>query len=166
MWAVAAAFQIELPSRQRGESLEERIVLTNMALTRVGNVLITCVAQSEPTDAEIRRMLERFAVKDYQVLLFSARGAGPNSKQRARIAEYWKQSGQKTPRTVVLTDSMAARFVTQVIAMLIGAETRCLAPSELEAGLAYLGHPASVADVAGSLAALHAALEFKQKRAG
>jgi hypothetical protein len=94
------------------------------------------------------------------------RGAGPNSKQRARIADYWKKSGRKTPRTVVLTDSAPARFVTQVISMLIGADTKCLAPSELETGLAYLGHPASVADVAGALAALHAALEFKQKRTG
>jgi hypothetical protein len=50
--------------------------------------------------------------------------------------------------------------------MLLGAETKCLAPGELEVGLAYLGHPAAVADVAGCLAALHAALEFKHRRTG
>lgn len=141
-------------------------MLTNMALTRLGSVLITCLAQTDPTDAEVEKMLARFALKDYQTLLFSARGAGPNSKQRARIAEYWKQSGQKTPRTLVLTDSIPARFVTQVISMLLGAETKCLPPSQIEAGLAYLGYPAAVADVAGCLAALHAALEFKQRRTG
>jgi hypothetical protein len=141
-------------------------MLTNMALTRVGSVLITCLAHTDPSDAEIDKMLARFETQDYQTLLFSARGAGPNSKQRARIAEYWKKSGRKTPRTVVLTDSVAARFVTQVISMLLGAETKCLSPSELESGLAYLGHPVGVADVAGALAALHAALEFKQKRTG
>ena len=141
-------------------------MLTNIAVTRVGGVLITCLGQSDPTDAEIGKMIERFGQKDYQTLLFSARGGGPNSKQRARIADYWKASGQKPPRTILLTDSMAARFVAQVISMLIGTETRCFAPSELESGLAYLGHPAELADVAGCLAALHAALEFKQRRAG
>ena len=147
-------------------SLEERTLLSNVAFTRVGSILITCLAQTDPTDAEIGKMIERFAVKDYQSLLFSARGAGPNSKQRARIAEYWKQSGQKPPRTVLLTDSMAARVVGQLIGMLIGSETKCFAPGELEAGVAYLGHPAPVADVAACLAGLHAALERKQKRAG
>jgi hypothetical protein len=141
-------------------------MLTHIALTRVGSVLITCLTQSDPSDAEIGKMLERFERQDYQTLLFSARGAGPNSTQRARIADYWKKSGRKTPRTLVLTESISARFVTQVFSMLLGADTKCLAPSDLEAGLAYLGHPAGVADVAACLASLHAALEFKQKRTG
>ena len=146
--------------------MEERIVLTNIAITRVGSVLITCLAHTDPTDAEIGKMIERFDVKDYQFLLFSARGAGPNSKQRARIAQYWKDSGRKTPRTLLITDSIAARFVGQVISMLIGNELKSCAPDDLESGLAYLGHPVPVADVAGCLAALHSALEFKQRRAG
>lgn len=141
-------------------------MLANIAMARVGGVLVTCVAHADPTDAEIDKLIERFTVQDYQSLLFAVRGTGPNSKQRARIADYWKKSGRKTPRTVVLTDSAPARFVTQVIAMLLGADTKCLPFSEVESGLAYLGYPAAVADVAGCLAALHAALEFKQRRAG
>ena len=117
-------------------------------------------------DAEIGKMIERFDAKDYQTLLFSARGSGPNSKQRARIADYWKKSGRKPPRTSLLTESVAARLVGQVISMLIGAEVRCFAPTEVESGLAYLGHPAAVADAAGCIAALHAALDFKQRRVG
>jgi hypothetical protein len=58
-----------------------------------------------------------------------------------------------------------AHSATQVIAMLIGMEAKCTTPSDLEAGLAFLGHPAPVAEVAGCLAALHATLEFKQRRA-
>jgi hypothetical protein len=141
-------------------------MLTNVALMRVGSVLITCLGKTEPTDAEIGKMIERFELNDYQALLFSARGGGPNSKQRARIADSWKASGRKPPRTVLLTDSMAARFVAQVFSILLGTETRCLAPDELESGLAYLGRPAELGDVAGCLAALHAALEFKQRQAG
>lgn len=141
-------------------------MLASMAIARVGGVLVTCQSQMDPTDAEIDKMIERFDLQDYQKLLFSARGTGPNSKQRARIADYWKKSGRKTPRTVVMTDSASARFVTQVITMLIGTDTKCLPHSEIEAGLAYLGSPAPTADVAGCLAALHAALEFQQKRTG
>jgi hypothetical protein len=147
--------------------LEERVVLTNVAFTRVGGVLITCLGKADPTDVEIDRMIERFKARDYQSLLFSAKGAGPNSKQRALIADYWKKTPeQKPPRTILLSDSMPARFVAQAISWLLGVDTRCFAPHELEAGLQHLGSPAPVADVAGTLAALHSAIEFKQRRVG
>ena len=164
--SLASSIHNALPSASKGDDLEERVVLTSIAFTRVGGVLITCLAHSDPTDAEIGKMIERFDQKDFQTMLFSARGAGPNSKQRARISEYWKNSGRKTPRTALISDSIAARFVGQVISMLIGSELKCYSPNELESGLAYLGHPAPMADVAGALAALHSAIEFKQRRAG
>jgi hypothetical protein len=147
-----------------GVRVEDKIVLTNIAMARVGSVLVTCLGISEPSDQEVEQMIKRFAGADFDALLFSARSGGPNSKQRARIAEYWKSTpGGKPPRTVVLTDAMAARFVTQAISWLLNVDTKCLPSAEVEQGLAYLGRPNLLAEVSGSLAGLHAAIEFKVK---
>jgi hypothetical protein len=37
---------------------------------------------NDPTDDETTQLIKRFQVNDLQTMLFSARGAGPNSKQR------------------------------------------------------------------------------------
>jgi hypothetical protein len=66
----------------------------------------------------------------------------------------------------LLTDSTAARFVAQAISWLLNSETKCFPQSEVEQALSYLGFLAPVADVSGSLAGLHAAIEFKQRRTG
>ncbi len=145
--------------------MEDRIVSNNMAMTRVGSVLVTCLGTNDLTDGEVDQMIRRFGAADYQTLLFSARGAGPNSKQRGRIAEFWKRTPTgKPPRTVVLTDATAARFVTQAISWLLNVDTKCLALNELPQGLSYLGSPAPLADASATIAGLHAAIEFKQKR--
>lgn len=147
--------------------MDERLVLTNMAMTRIGSVLVTCIGTNDLTDQEVDQMIKRFGVADFESILFSARGAGPNSKQRARIAEFWKSSSAgKPPRTVVISDSAAARFVTQVFSWLLGMDVKCLPSRDLAQGLAHLGSPAPLADVSGALAGLHAAVEFKQKRTG
>ncbi|MFT3927034.1 MAG: hypothetical protein QM778_31095 [Myxococcales bacterium] len=128
---------------------------------------MTCVGAGDPSDAEVDQMIKRFAMADFENLLFSARSGGPNSKQRARIAEYWKSTPTgKPPRTVVISDSAAARFVTQAISWLLGVDTKCLPSKELEQGLAHLGCSNLFAEVAGTIASLHAAIEFKARRTG
>jgi hypothetical protein len=142
------------------------VVLTNIAYARVGKLLMMCTSATDPTDAEIDTWIQRLATRDYEVLLFSARSGGPNSKQRARIAEYWRKSGRKVPRAALVTASAPARFIMQAISLLLNVEGKSFAPEELETALGYLGMPAPLADVSGSLAALHAAIEFKQRRTG
>ncbi|MFT3922277.1 MAG: STAS/SEC14 domain-containing protein [Myxococcales bacterium] len=146
--------------------MEGRVVQAHFAMARVGSVLVTAIGQGDLTDDEIGEMIKRFDVKDFQTLLFAARGAGPNSKQRGRIADYWKKSWAKTPRTGLVTDSTAARFVAQAFAWLLNNEMKAFPSAELDAAVAYLASTASVAEVAGAIAALHTAVEFKQRRAG
>jgi hypothetical protein len=138
--------------------------LNNLAYAKIGKLLMMCTGKVEPTDDEISHWLERLAAYDYDALLFSSRGAGPNSKQRARIAEFWRASGRKVPRTALLAESAAARFIMQAISWLLGVEAKSLPPDELRDALTYLGNPAPLPEVSGTLASLHAAVEFKQRR--
>jgi hypothetical protein len=148
--------------------VEQRVVLDNVAFTRVGKLLVTCFGTSDPTDDEIEKFCERLAMRDYEAMLYSARGAGPNSKQRARITKFWKEAGGAVPRTAVLTDSAPARWVTQAFSWLLNVDTKCFASSELPQALSYLGPVAVLADVAGTDKALHSAIEqkLKQRRTG
>jgi hypothetical protein len=146
--------------------MEGRVVLAHVAMARVGNVLVTAIGADDLADGEVAEMIERFDKKDFQALLFAARGAGPNSKQRGMIAAYWKNNWSKTPPTALISDSTAARFVAQAFAWLLNHELKAFASSELEAGTKYLGSSAPLAEVASAIAALHAAIELKHRRTG
>lgn len=148
--------------------MDERIVLTNVAMARAGRVLVVCLGENDLMDPEVDQMVVRFAKRDFEVMLFAARGPGPNSKQRAKIADYWKKAtpGGKSPRSVVLTDSAAARFVTQAFSWLLGIDTRCFPTREVANGVEHLGMSASLPEVERTIDALHSALEFKQRRVG
>src|SRR5918994_466701 len=113
--------------------MEGRVVQAHFAMARIGSVLVTAIGQGDLTDNEIDEMIKRFDVRDFKTLLFAARGSGPNSKQRGRIADYWKKGWAKTPRTALITDSTAARFVAQAFAWLLNHEMKAFASAEVGA---------------------------------
>jgi hypothetical protein len=134
----------------------------------VDDVLIQCAGNSETLETDLTEWLTRLGTFDYQMLLISVRGdGGLNSKQRGRIADFWKKAGRKPPPTALLTDSAVARHVATAITWLLGAPLKAFETHEVAQAVSYLGAKATSAEISRTLNSLHAALEAKSKlRAG
>ena len=142
-----------------------RMVLDRMAYVRVQDVLLMISGELGASDQDLSTWLERLAVYDYRGLLVSVRGnGGISSKQRGRIADFWKRAGRKPPPVALVSDSAVSRGVLTAISWMLESSTKAFAPSDLRGALAFLGTSAPIAEVASHLDALHAALEKKARR--
>jgi hypothetical protein len=118
---------------------------------------------SEPPAADFEVWMERLRRDDFSMLLIHGDGGSPSSKQRARIAEYWKTSGRKTPRTAMLTNSMVTRGVLTAITWLLrDSESKAFPLDAFQDALAWLHFDGSVAEVAATVRGLHTALSMRR----
>ncbi|MFT3927747.1 MAG: STAS/SEC14 domain-containing protein [Myxococcales bacterium] len=141
-----------------------RVVLSTVALTQVDDLLILFQGGTDIPESEITAWMDRIAKFDYDYLLISIHGSGGmNSKQRARIGEFWKQSGREHPRTAVLTESAVQRHIATAMTWILGKPIKVLAPDQLEEALKYLGTRANMAEVSRTVRAVHTALEEKSR---
>lgn len=141
-----------------------RVVLDRMAYVRVREVLLM-VMRDQGSDQDLSTWLERLAVQDYRALLISTHGsAGHTSKQRGRIAEFWRSAGRKPPPVALLSDSALSRGVLTAIGWLLENPFKAFSPSEVGEALAFLGASAPTHELASEIEALHAALERKARR--
>ena len=142
-----------------------RMVLDRLAYVRVQDVLLMVSGELGVSDQDMTTWLERLALHDYRAILVSTRGnGGISSKQRGRIADFWKRSGRKTPPVALVSDSAVSRGVLTAISWLLESPTKAFSPSDLRGALAFLGTSAPAAEVASHIDALHAALEKKTRR--
>jgi len=142
-----------------------RVVLSQIAFARVQDVLLLCTGRHDFGDQDLASWLERLALDDYRCLLISSRGhSGFTSKQRSRVAEYWKQSGRKPPRVALLSDSAVSRGIVVAIGWSLDNPTKAFAPQDLAGALGFLGTSAPAAEIAQQLDALHVALDKNARR--
>jgi hypothetical protein len=149
-----------------GERMDTgRTVLDRLAYVRVQDVLLLCTGEGDATDQDLTKWLERLAVQDYRCLLVSTRSTGGlTSKQRSRIAEFWKSSSRRPPPVALLSDSALARGVLTALSWLLESPTKAFSPSDLRGALAYLGTHAPAAQISSQIDALDAALAKKSRR--
>ena len=142
-----------------------RMVLDRLAYMRVQDVLLMVSGELDASDQDLSTWLERLAVQDYRALLISTRGnGGLTSKQRGRIAEFWKRAGRKPPPVALVSDSAVSRGVLTAISWLLESPTKAFSPSDLRGALAFLGSSAPAPEIASQIDALHAALDKKTRR--
>jgi hypothetical protein len=145
--------------------MSNSVVLETLAHTRTEDVLLLVSGDRDASDADLERWLARLAVFDYKHLLIAACGeGGHSSKQRARIADFWKRSGRQAPRVAILTDSVVGRCVVTALSWVLGNPTRAFASQEHAAALTFLGSKVDPAAVAREISALHAGLRSGARR--
>jgi hypothetical protein len=84
--------------------------------------------------------LDRLRIPDFDKLLVSSPvDAGPNSKQRRLVADYWKASGRSMPRVARLTAPVARGAFTALSWLLSNLPMRAFAPDDIVGALTWLG---------------------------
>jgi hypothetical protein len=141
-----------------------RTVLSSWAFVRVNDLLVLCTdGNHEPPSADFDAWLVRMGKHDFTKLLIHSRGGDPNSKQRLRIGEFWRNSGRPLPKTALLTDSLSARCVLTALNWILNTnDTKCLALRDLQPALAWLGYTGPESEIAAVVSSLHLALEHRR----
>jgi hypothetical protein len=117
-------------------------ILPTLAFARIGDTLFLCYTNREgPSDGDWAAWLDRLAIDDFGKLLVSSPvEAGPNTRQRRVVGEYWKGSARSRLRIARLTASPTARGAFTALSWLLSDHTmRAFAPAELPEALAWLG---------------------------
>jgi hypothetical protein len=142
-------------------------VLECYAFARVGELLILCAqGEGEATPRDFEAWIERLGTNDFTKLLIHDRGARPNAKQRARIAEFWRMSGRPSPKTVLLTDSAVARYILTALEWLLNSPTKAMPIDHVDQALAWLEFKGAPAQVEFLIRDMQEALSRKQKQHG
>jgi hypothetical protein len=144
-----------------------RVVLSNWAFARVGDILVLCTqGDHPPSEPDFDVFMKRLQTHDYKTVLVHAIGGMSSPKQRARMAEYFKARGKTIPPCAVLTDSMTARAVMTALSWLMsGWAMKSFPLAQLEGALLWLDVSASgTSIVAESIAGMHAALSQYEHR--
>jgi hypothetical protein len=124
------------------EPAEGITILPTLAFARAGDTLLLCYLRPQgPSDSDWEVWLDRLRIPDFDKLLVSSPvDAGPNSKQRRLVAEYWKASGRSMPRVARLTASPVARGAFTALSWLLSnLPMRAFAPNDLVGALTWLG---------------------------
>jgi len=120
----------------------EATILPTLAFARIGDTLFLCYTHREgPSDRDWATWLDRLAIDDFDKLLVSSPvEAGPNTRQRRIVGEYWKGSVRSRLRIARLTASPVARGAFTALSWLLSDHRmRAFAPAELPEALAWLG---------------------------
>ncbi len=120
----------------------EAAILPTLAFARIGDTLFLCYTHRDgPSDRDWAAWLDRLAIDDFDKLLVSSPvEAGPNTRQRRGVGEYWKGSARSRLRIARLTASPVARGAFTALSWLLSDHTmRAFAPAELPEALAWLG---------------------------
>jgi hypothetical protein len=137
-----------------------RVVLSNWAFARVGNILVLCTQGEEaPPEPDFDIFMQRLAVRDYKASMVHGQGGLITATQRARIAAYFKTSGGVIPPCALLTDAMTVRAVMTALSWLMtGWELKTFSLMQIEAAVRWLNDPISPAIIAAEVAGMHTAL--------
>jgi hypothetical protein len=127
-------------------SAMEVTLLPTLAFARIGDTLFLCYTHREgPSDRDWATWLERLAIDDFDKLLVSSPvEAGPNTRQRRVVGEYWKSSARTRLRIARLVVSPVARGAFTALSWLLSDHTmRAFDPAELPEALTWLGSSVS-----------------------
>jgi len=119
----------------------EVTILPTLSFARIGDTLFLCYTHREgPSDRDWAAWLDRLAIDDFDKLLVSSPvEAGPNTRQRRVVGEYWKGSARSRLWIARLTASPVARGAFTALSWLLSDHTmRAFAPAELPEALAWL----------------------------
>jgi hypothetical protein len=125
--------------------VEPVTILPTLAFAKIGDTLFLCYLRRQgPSDLDWTAWLERLRIPDFDKLLVSSPvDAGPNSKQRQRVAEHWKSNGRSMPKVARLTASPVTRGAFTALSWLLSNfAMRAFAPDDLVEALAWLGSSA------------------------
>jgi hypothetical protein len=120
----------------------EAALLQTLAFARIGDTLFLCYTHRQgPSDRDWAAWIDRLAIDDFDKLLVSSPvEAGPNTRQRRDVGEYWKGTARTRLRIARLTASPRTRGAFTALSWLLSDHTmRAFAPSELPEALAWLG---------------------------
>lgn len=139
----------------------ESAVLTQWAYARVGQTLVLCTqGYSGPPESDLDGWIARVAQRDYSRILAHSLGGAPSTRQRAKLAAFWKTKADGAPPFALLTDSLAVRAALTAYFWLTNEHhQQAFACKELERALRWLGETAPVDLFERTIADLHAAID-------